>query len=416
MNPSHIRVVAYTCVLAVGVMIGTPAIAFAEPSIDGSVTASGETTSGSPELTSSTTGSDATAASLEPTAAESAEDSAAAAERNAVEGVESTVGSGREPGDPPLAEEGGSTETSTTEQPSATTSATDEESVTADADTGSANSDSDSNTATSESNESEGSGAAPAVQTQSAGSTAAPPDDTPSLPATETVPAAAYAMAVPYLALLGVQAVAAPIAHVLAAVTYLLAEVVVVPLLHLQRDLAMLFSIAGVEPVVDSLARIGVALSPSVQDALASKFGEPVPGASPLDAASIAASAPEAVFPAAETPPPAVAPHEPGESVLSRVSSFIGDITRELLESPTLMALAIAALPGLGGLLVLTAGGVRLGYRQAKARVAIQMHGIARFVAVEPTVSARCGALVLLRPRTWSAREPDVTAMLDEAA
>ncbi|MHC9294028.1 hypothetical protein ACRCUN_16325 [Mycobacterium sp. LTG2003] len=397
-------------------MVGTPAIAFAEPTIDGGVTASAdETAGGSPELTSSTI--DTTAASPEPTAAGSAEDSAAAAERNAVEGVDSTVGSGRNPGDPPLAEDGGSTETSAAEQPSATASATDEGSVIADADAESAASDSDPTTeATPETTEADGSGSAPAVQTQSQGTTAVPPDNTPTAPPPGTVPAAAYVMAVPYLALLGLQAVVAPVAHVMAAVTYLLAEVVVVPLLQLQHDLVMLFAIAGVEPVVDSLAQIGVALPPSVQAALEAKFAEPAPGVSPLDAVSAGVAQPEAGLPLESKLPAAPAPPEPGESVLSRVSSFIGDITRKLLESPTLMALAIAALPGLAGLLVLTAGGVRLGYRQAKARVAVQVHGIARFVAMEPVAEVRCGALVLLRPRIRSAPKPVVTAVLDEAA
>lgn len=399
-------------------MVGTPAVAGAEPSTDDGVNSSVDGTSSGPSGTSATSGPGPLAGSPGPDASDNAEDSAGAAERDAVEGVESTVGSGRDPGDPALAQGGNSTESSTTEKPTATTTAEDVDPGAAAAEEEPATSDSDPSTGnTPGTTEAAGSGANPGAAGQAPNKTAAPPVNTPTAAPPATVPIAAYVMAVPYLALWGLQVVA-PVSHVMAAVTFLLADVVVIPLLQLQRDLALLFTTAGVQPVVDSLARIGVALSPSVRDALAAKYGAPVHATTPLDAASIGGPENRAgtVSAVSTTSPVAAAPQKPDESAVSRVSSFIGDVTRKLLESPTLMALAIAALPGLAGLLVLTAGGVRLGYRQAKARVAIQVHGIARFVVTETAAGGRCGALVLLRPRAWSARELDVTSVLDDAA
>ena len=49
----------------------------------------------------------------------------------------------------------------------------------------------------------------------------------------------------------------------------------------------------------------------------------------------------------------------------------------ELLLPVSLWALAAVALPGAGGLVVLTAAGVRVGYRQAKAGFVVQAAGIA---------------------------------------
>ena len=45
----------------------------------------------------------------------------------------------------------------------------------------------------------------------------------------------------------------------------------------------------------------------------------------------------------------------------------------------SLAALAALALPGAGGLTILTTAGVRVGYRQAKAGSAVRTAGIARF-------------------------------------
>ena len=53
-----------------------------------------------------------------------------------------------------------------------------------------------------------------------------------------------------------------------------------------------------------------------------------------------------------------------------------------------------AALPGAGGLVILTAFGVRVGYRQAKAGFVVRAAGIARFAGPGPLGVVRSGSLV----------------------
>ena len=67
----------------------------------------------------------------------------------------------------------------------------------------------------------------------------------------------------------------------------------------------------------------------------------------------------------------------------------------------SLAALAALALPGVGGLTILTAAGVRVGYRQAKAGFALRTAGIARFAraGAVPLGVVRSGSLVVVRPR-----------------
>jgi hypothetical protein len=70
----------------------------------------------------------------------------------------------------------------------------------------------------------------------------------------------------------------------------------------------------------------------------------------------------------------------------------------------SLAALAALALPGAGGLTFLTAAGVRVGYRQAKAGSALRTAGIARFAGPGPLGVVRSGSLVVIRPRTGARR------------
>ncbi len=66
-----------------------------------------------------------------------------------------------------------------------------------------------------------------------------------------------------------------------------------------------------------------------------------------------------------------MAPPAPNEA-LPRVESFFRGAFGKLLLSVSLWALVTAALPGLSGLVILCAAGVRLGYRQAKAGLALR--------------------------------------------
>jgi hypothetical protein len=56
-------------------------------------------------------------------------------------------------------------------------------------------------------------------------------------------------------------------------------------------------------------------------------------------------------------------------------------------------------LPGAGGLVILFATGARLGYRQAKAGVALRTTGIAHFARSGPLGVVRSGSFVVVRPR-----------------
>ena len=94
-------------------------------------------------------------------------------------------------------------------------------------------------------------------------------------------------------------------------------------------------------------------------------------------------------------------------SITEGARSFIRDVGRTLVESPSLMALAMAALPGLFGLLVLTGGGVRVGYRQAKADLVMHRHGLAQFARMGPIGVVRSESLVSVRLRASHMPHPD---------
>ena len=101
------------------------------------------------------------------------------------------------------------------------------------------------------------------------------------------------------------------------------------------------------------------------------------------------------------------------------VREFFQEAFDEIRQSPALAALLLAALPGLGGLLVLTGAGTRLGYRQAKAGIALRTAGIARFARSGPIGVVRSGSLVHVRPRSSRVVRPGTLGagrFLDEAA
>lgn len=73
------------------------------------------------------------------------------------------------------------------------------------------------------------------------------------------------------------------------------------------------------------------------------------------------------------------------------------------LAAMSLWALLSGALPGLGGLLVCAATGVRLGYRQARARMALHRTELARFVRAGPIGIVRNGTQVAVHTRSGGA-------------
>jgi hypothetical protein len=102
--------------------------------------------------------------------------------------------------------------------------------------------------------------------------------------------------------------------------------------------------------------------------------------------------------------------------------AFLEHAIRAVLAPASLSALAAFALPGVGGLLIICAAGMRIGYRQAKAALAVRSTGIARFARQGPLGIVRSGSLVALHsrhPRPLRVVRPEVSRaapLLEQAA
>ena len=148
--------------------------------------------------------------------------------------------------------------------------------------------------------------------------------------------------------------VVAPVSDVIAPVQDMLTSVAgaVVPLTQLRSDLSsFLLGIAGVEPVENGLGGIdGAGLSATA-------------GASIFGAMSEAGRASSL---------PGMAPPAPNGAIPMGVRSFLRHAPHDLPVAVSLAALAAVALPAVGGLVILTLAGVQVGYRQAKADFALR--------------------------------------------
>lgn len=98
----------------------------------------------------------------------------------------------------------------------------------------------------------------------------------------------------------------------------------------------------------------------------------------------------------------------------TNVRSIFEHVIEAVLVPASLTALAAVALPGVGALLVVCAAGIRVGYRQAKAGLALRASGIARFAGAGPLGVVRSGSLVALRQRARGPRT--ARAVCPEAA
>jgi hypothetical protein len=185
--------------------------------------------------------------------------------------------------------------------------------------------------------------------------------------------------------------------------------------------------ITGVEPVVDAWGRIdSAAPSAAVHAWVASELpllwafagmpGMPVAdiatGVAPLGgiAASISAEMTQ-VGGASSLPGLAQSFFRPASSELlltgslSGLAAPSGGVAGVMILNAagvlpiSLAALAALALPGAGGLTILTAAGVRVGYRQAKAGFVLRTVGIARFARPGPLGVVHSGSITVLRPR-----------------
>jgi hypothetical protein len=100
-----------------------------------------------------------------------------------------------------------------------------------------------------------------------------------------------------------------------------------------------------------------------------------------------------------EISPAAVATVAPEGIAPPAVLSFLEHTVSAVLVPASLLALAALALPGVGGLLIISAAGALVGYRQAKAASSLRAAGIARFAQLGPLGVVRSGSLVALHPR-----------------
>ncbi|MET0995670.1 MAG: hypothetical protein ABWY20_17010 [Mycobacterium sp.] len=94
---------------------------------------------------------------------------------------------------------------------------------------------------------------------------------------------------------------------------------------------------------------------------------------------------------------PGTAPPAPNGAIAMGVRSFLRHALHDLPLATSLWTLAAVALPGFGGLVILTLVGVRIGYRQAKAGFLLRTAGIARFAGPGPLGVVRSGSLVAVR-------------------
>ena len=227
-----------------------------------------------------------------------------------------------------------------------------------------------------------------------------------------------------YSFLLGIAGVA-PISDVSALVQDMLTSVAeaVVLLAQLPSDLlSFLLGIAGVPPVVGEVAGIhGPGLSAAAGASLASRLplGLPLAGISrpPLAAVSglpVTGSAATGVAPldvlalARASAVSGMAPRAPDAASPIGAGSSFRHVFSDILLPVSLWTLAVGALPGAGGFVIITLAGVRVGYRQAKAGVALRAAGIAFFArpGAVPLGVVRSGSLVAIRPRALRVVRP----------
>lgn len=197
----------------------------------------------------------------------------------------------------------------------------------------------------------------------------------------------------------------------------------------LQPDLSALLGIAVVDPVgqgvdggVGLSAKAGASL-PAFLMSLQSPVVLPqtgIPGVTWAD--DVTGFAPlgwSATTHLGQEPPSPEAGAAPDGIIPPGVREFFQQAFDELQRSPALAALVNAALPGVVGLLIVTGAGVRFGYRQAKAGLALRMAGIARFAGSGPIGVVRSGSLVYVRPRALHVVRPGTSSagcVLDKAA
>jgi hypothetical protein len=228
-----------------------------------------------------------------------------------------------------------------------------------------------------------------------------------------------------------------PVTDVITAVQNILISVndAVIPLVQMPADLYSLLVVAGMQtaPVSTVGNSLGTGL---IIPAPAATAPPPAPVPPPVPPASAVAGMPshsEVTAPAAlsrnataglraKLSLSGTAPIAAESALPSSALSILEHTVKAVLAPVSLSALAAFALPGVGGLLIICAAGMRFGYRQAKAALAVRTTGISRFARQGPLGVVRSGSLVAVpsrRPRTLRVVRPkqsEAAPPLEQAA
>jgi hypothetical protein len=146
-----------------------------------------------------------------------------------------------------------------------------------------------------------------------------------------------------------------------------------------------------------------VTVTPGVSGAGAQQAAA-LPPAAPASAAAVSISPPQST---GGTAGPSAGPSPMGgteTSWIGRVASQVADEVREALREVTLKELALAAFPGLVGMLFFFTTGIGLGHRQAKFGFALESTGALRFAARGPLGVVRPGGFIAMPTRAGKAR------------
>ncbi|WP_319446743.1 MULTISPECIES: hypothetical protein [unclassified Mycobacterium] len=109
----------------------------------------------------------------------------------------------------------------------------------------------------------------------------------------------------------------------------------------------------------------------------------------------------------AGTSPTSTAARTPNAAMPKGLQTFLYTCG-PLVVAVSLSAMVLAALPGLAGLIIPTAAGMHIGYRQAKAVRAVRSSGIAHLAASGPIGVVRSGSLIALRPPSRRLPPPSI--------
>ena len=237
-------------------------------------------------------------------------------------------------------------------------------------------------------------------------------------PAPASTPSAASGTATTSVVVAPASGVIAPVPQVVAWVQSMLTSVfgAFIPLTQLQSDLySFLMGLADGVPIDKRSEDTGGAGRSAVANAsvasqlrlvllLAGVRVPGVPAAGSAEAATlgrVAASILTVTSELARAPwLPGMASPTPNDNPLAMgLRSFVPQTVSDIPRAASMWALAAVALSGLGGLVIVTLAGVRIGYRQAKAAVELRTTAIARFAGSGPIGIVQSGSMVLIRTR-----------------